>query len=98
VYRDPQFLIASTWRGKKRFPANRIAYAQTGPLKVGVESSGGKTVALRTWQTRTVADYINKQVNQTVAPERHVPTQRQPEVEAKGSVLQPGDEETRSHG
>ena len=63
VQRGAEFLIISTWHGKKRFPANRIAYAQTGPLRVKLESSGGKTAALRTWQTRTVADYINKQIN-----------------------------------
>jgi hypothetical protein len=61
------FLVISTWHGKSRYPINRIAYASIGLLKVSVESSGGKTSKLSTCQTRTVAEFVNKQVAGAVA-------------------------------
>lgn len=62
------FLVIGTWHGKKRYPVNRIAYADTGPLTVSLESSGGKRSKLATWQTRTVAEFVNASVN---PPQQH---------------------------
>jgi hypothetical protein len=57
------FLLVSTWHGKARYPVRQIAYAGTGPLRVSVESTGGKTTKLATWQTRSVAAFVNAQVD-----------------------------------
>jgi hypothetical protein len=68
VYREKgslsltDYLVISKWHGKGRYPVRKIAYAQTGITNVRVESSGGQVTKLRTWQTRTVAAYINNQV------------------------------------
>ncbi|CNF89684.1 Uncharacterised protein [Mycobacterium tuberculosis] len=68
IYRESEskgdFLVISRWRGKSRYPVSRIASASTGLWTVGVESSGGNTNKLPTWQTRTVAAFINSQVRQ----------------------------------
>jgi hypothetical protein len=56
------FLVISTWHGKTRYPVRQIANAGTGPLRVSVESSGGKTSKLATWTTRAVAAFVNAQV------------------------------------
>jgi hypothetical protein len=56
------FLVISTWHGKTRFPASRIANASTFISKVSVESSGGKTSRISAWKPRTVAAFIGTQV------------------------------------
>lgn len=53
------FLVISTWYGKKRYPTGQIAYADTKPLTVHVASTGAPMSSLATWQTRTVASFVN---------------------------------------
>lgn len=65
VYREPTFLVVSRWRGKQRYPVQQISYAQTGMMKVRVATSGsgsGRGRRLVTWQTRSVAEFVNAQV------------------------------------
>jgi len=66
IFRDAdKFLTVSRWRGKQRYPLNQISYAETGILSVGVDTSGSrprKGNKFATWQTRTVADFINRQI------------------------------------
>ena len=65
VYRESSFLVVSTWHGKQRYPVTQVSYAETGLFKVRVATSGSRRRGgskLRTWQTRTVSDFINSQV------------------------------------
>ena len=56
------YLVVSTWYGKKRFPVTHISFAQTKPFAVVVASTGTPVAKLNTWQTRTVANFINTQI------------------------------------
>jgi hypothetical protein len=75
VYRESgnpgDFLVISRWRGKSRYPINRIAFASTGIWNVHIESSGGRTDKLMTWKTRKAAAFINSQVNQEAIHDHH---------------------------
>lgn len=68
VYREnagisrSDFLVVSTWHGKSRYPVAHISHAQTGIFNVNVQSSGGRTAHLGTWETRRVAAFVNNQV------------------------------------
>jgi len=66
IYRESdKALTVSGWVGKKRYPLTQISYAETGPFKVMVATSGSRKRGgqkITTWQTRKVADFVNQQV------------------------------------
>lgn len=72
IYREAdRSLTVSTWLGKKRYPCSQISYAETGPFRVQVATSGSRKRGgekIATWQTRKVADFINQQVQTGPVP------------------------------
>jgi hypothetical protein len=72
VYREDlsnvSFVVVSGMVSKKRYPVSKVSYAETGVFKVRLSTSGsrrGGDRKINTWQTRTVATFINAQIGET---------------------------------